>query len=106
MMDGSWRDHLRQVLKLNAEEIPLWERLAEAAPTRQMGNLIRMMIRQEREESELLRMLLEEYKDDSGYAPGPDYSPGYGPGYDPGYEPGYGPGFNPMPYSEKDKEKG
>ncbi len=99
MMDGTWRDHIKHVLKLDAEEIPLWERIAESVPTHHLKHVIRMMIRREKEEMDSLRMLLDEYKREPGYAPGP------GPGYGPGYDPGYGPGFDPMPYSKKDKEE-
>ncbi|HHW41320.1 MAG TPA: hypothetical protein GXX19_09270 [Syntrophomonadaceae bacterium] len=111
MMDGTWRDHIKNVLRLDAEEIPLWERIAESVPTHHLKHIIRMMIRREKEEMDSLRMLLDEHMHEPGYAPGPGMGPypgpcpGYGPGY--GYGPGFGPGpgFDPMPYSKKDKEE-
>jgi hypothetical protein len=123
-MTGVWQDYVRQVLRLDEEEIELWNRIAGAVQT-DCGRIIQMMIRREREEMESLRSLLGEQDVcdpgecprppkyphpgyDPGYKPGygPDYKPGYGPGYKPGYGPGYkhDPVLDPMPYTEKDKE--
>lgn len=117
MMDGTWRDHIKNVLRLDEEEISLWERIAERVHTHHLRHIIKMMIRREKEEMDTLRMLLGEHMPCPGYAPGPDMGPcpgpgmdpcpGAGPGFGPGYGfgPGFGPGFDPLPYSEKDKEK-
>ncbi|NPV29195.1 MAG: hypothetical protein HPY58_05935 [Firmicutes bacterium] len=76
-MNGTWHHEVRQVLRLDEEELALWERIAESVPTHHLRHMIRMMIRREQEEMAMLRMLLGE----SCY-PGPDYGPDPGSAMD------------------------
>lgn len=129
-MTGNWKDYLKRYMASEEEEIPLYECMAEMAPTCELKHIIKHMAMAEKGEKERMGMACQ--MDDpcptgpivGGPCPkpgkpcpdmGPDYGhkPGYKPGYDPGCDPGYKPGWDgadpiyppAYPYGEDDQKK-
>ena len=106
-MTGAWQDYLKRVIKMDESEIALMQRIAQMVPSHHCRCIIQMMIQREKEEMEMLCMLMgmdgrEPCKEP--YKPWPPCPPEYGDGYEPGRDPCYDPPCGPMPYTEDDKE--
>lgn len=53
-----WRENLERILRLDEQEIALWESLAAAAPNEATRRMIRRAIAREREEMRTIRELI------------------------------------------------
>ncbi|CEO88590.1 hypothetical protein [Syntrophaceticus schinkii] len=57
-MTGAWQDYLKRVIKMDESEIALMQRIAQMVPSHHCRCIIQMMIQREKEEMEMLCMLM------------------------------------------------
>ncbi|HHW02086.1 MAG TPA: hypothetical protein GXX35_04640 [Thermoanaerobacterales bacterium] len=53
-----WREGLNRILRLDEQELALWENLMATAPNESMRRMLRNAIAREREEMRMIRELL------------------------------------------------
>jgi len=53
-----WKEGISRILRIDEEELALWERLMATAPNEHIRRMIRDMIAREREEMRMLRELM------------------------------------------------
>lgn len=53
-----WREGLNRILRLDEQELALWENLMTTAPNESMRRMLRNAIAREREEMRMIRELL------------------------------------------------